>query len=120
MNELTIAELEKRWEDVLSVTRTAVDRHPSVYRQLKSLAVDIIVRPIDISDYLSTAQKLADLLKIMDPNGRGSIFGHFSQRISPVSIWQVSLLRMECKDLLAYLKAFDKWRIDTCHLSLVK
>ena len=120
MNELSIGELEKRWENVLSVTRTAVDRHPSVYRQLKSLAVDIVAKPIDISDYLATAQKLAGLLEIMDPEGRGSIFGHFSQRISPASIWQVSLLRMECKDLLAYLKAFDQWRMDTCHLSLVK
>ena len=120
MNELTIAELEKRWENVLSVTQTAVERHPAVYRQLKFLAGEILEKPLDISDYLPTAQKLAGLLKIMDPDGPGSIFGYFGERISPENIWQVPLLRMECKDLLSHLDVFDQWRISACRLRIVK
>jgi hypothetical protein len=119
-NQLTITELERRWQAVLDLTRTAVSRNPGVYRQLKSLAADIANNPLDIREYLPTAEKLACLLKILDPEGRGSIFYLFSDRITPRSIWQVSLLRMECKDLLAHLKAFDKWRIDTSHLKIMK
>ena len=120
MNEPTLAELEKRWEQVLSETRTAVVRDPGVYRQLKTLAGHIIWEPLDISDYLPTAQKLAALLKTLDPDCRGSIFGYFSDRISPSSIWHVSLLRMECKDLLDHLKAFDDWRKSRCKIRRVK
>lgn len=36
---LTIAELENRWELVLSATRIAVSRHPSVYRQPHSFNI---------------------------------------------------------------------------------
>jgi hypothetical protein len=119
-SRLTIRELEKRWENVLSITRTAVARNPGVYHQLKALAGDIVERPLDISEYLPTAEKLVGLLKIMDPDGGGSIFSFFNDRISPSCIWHVPLLRMECKDLLAHLKAFDQWRIDTRHLKLMK
>ena len=118
-NQLTIAELEKRWETVLLRTKTAVVRHPAAYCQLKSLAADIVCKPLDIKEYLPTVKKLASLLKSMDPDGRGSIFCLFNDRIVPRSIWQVSLLRMECKDLLAHLKAFDEWRIGTRHLKVV-
>ena len=119
-DELTILELEKRYREVLAITKTAVVRNPGVYRQLKSLATDITSNPLDIKEYLPTAEKLHNLLKRMDPEGRGSIFYLFSDRIEPRSIWQVPLLRMECKDLLAHLKMFDEWRIDTCHLKVLK
>ena len=102
------------------MTKIAVVRNPDVYRQLKSLAADIAANPLDIREYLPTAEKLCSLLKFMDPDGRGSIFCHFSDRIEPRSVWQVSLLRLECKDLLAHLKMFDKWRVDTCHLRIMK
>ena len=119
-NQLTIAELENRWRKVLALTRTAVERNPGVYRQLKSLATDISTNPLDIREYMPTAEKLSGLLKIMDPNSRGSIFYLFSDRIAPRSIWQVPLLRMECQDLLDHLKVFDEWRLDTCHLKIMK
>jgi hypothetical protein len=117
--QLTITELEKRWENVLLATRTAVSQHPSAYRKLKSLAGDIVEKPLDINVYIPTAERLTDLLNIMDPEGRGSIFSVFKDRIAPCSIWQVPLLRMECMDLLAHLKAFDAWRIETSHLKLI-
>ncbi len=117
---MTIAELEKRWKNVLSVTRTAVVRHPGAYLELKSLAADIVESPIDITEYIPTAEKLAGLLKIMDPEGRGSIFYLFNDRIAPCSIQQVPLLRVECKDLLDHLRAFDAWQLKTRRLKLVK
>jgi hypothetical protein len=121
MNDrLTLKELEKRWEIVLSLTRSAVARHPGVYRQLKSLAGDVIGKPLDIKEYLPTAERLADLLKVMDPEGGGSIFHFFRSRILPSSIWQVPLLRVECRDLLAHLEAFDQWRMQTSNLKVVK
>ena len=95
-------------------------RNPGAYRQLKSLAADIAANPLDIREYLPAAEKLSGLLSIMDPEGRGSIFYLFSDRIAPRSIWQVPLLRMECKDLLAHLKVFDEWRLDACRLKVVK
>ena len=118
-NRLTIAELEERWENVLALTKSAVAQNPGIYRQVKSLAGHIATEPIDIKEYLPTAEKLATLLRVMDPEGRGSIFCFFNDRIAPHSIWQVPLLRMECKDLLAHLKAFDQWRINTRHLKVV-
>ena len=119
-NQLTIADLEKRWQKALVLTRTAVAREPGVYRQLKSLAAEIAANPLDIKEYLPTAEKLSGLLTTMDPEGQGSIFYLFSDRIAPRSIWQVPLLRMECKDLLAHLKVFDEWRISTSHLKVVQ
>jgi hypothetical protein len=117
---LTITELEKRWEDALAATRNAVSRHPDVYRKLKSLAGDIVEKQLDIKAYMPTAEKLTGLLNMLDPESRGSIFSIFKNRIAPCSIWQVPLLRMECKDLLAHLRAFDAWRHETSRLKLIK
>jgi hypothetical protein len=121
MNDrLTLKELEKRWENVLALTKTAVVRHPGVYRQLKSLAGDIVGKPLDIKEYLPTAERLAGLLRVMDPEDGGTIFHFFRSRISPSSIWQVPLLRVECRDLLAHLDAFDQWRVQSSNLKVVK
>lgn len=121
MNEhLTIEELEKRWKNVLAVTQKAVAKNPGVYRHIKTLADDVAKNPLDIREYLPTAERLADLLQSMDPEGLGSIFYIFNKRISPKSVWQVPLLRVECKDLLSHLEAFDQWRHQSRHLRLVK
>jgi hypothetical protein len=121
MNDrLTIKELEKRWHNVLALTRSAVVRNPGVYRQLKSLAGDIVGKPLDIKEYLPTAERLAGLLETMDPENGGTIFHFFRSRISPSTIWQVPLLRVECRDLLAHLEAYDQWRVSTSNLKLVK
>lgn len=117
---LTVAELEQRWEHALLITQTAVTKQPVVYRELKCLAGDIIAKPLDIGEYLPTAEKIVGLLRKLDPNGQGSIFYFFNNRISPSSIWDVTWLRLECKDLLAHLKAFDEWRIKTSRLNVVK
>ena len=119
-DKMTIAELEERWERVLSVTRKAVSGHPQTYHDLKALARDIANKPLDIGEYLPTAEKLAGLLSTLDPNGRGSIFHFFNERITPTSIWHVKLLRMECRDLLSHLEVFDEWRLKTCRLTVVK
>lgn len=119
-DKLTIEDLEKRWKNALAATQTAVRKHPSVYRKLKSLAGDIVENPLDIRDYFPSATKLTSLLKRMDPKEQGSIFNFFNDRITPSSIWQVTLLRMECKDLLAHLNEFENWRIKTRHLKIIK
>jgi hypothetical protein len=119
-DQLTIKELEKRWENVLVLTKSAVAKHPGVYRQLKSLAGDIVGKPLDIKEYLPTVERLAGLLRIMDPEESGTIFHFFRSRISPSNIWQVPLLRVECRDLLAHLEAFDQWRVQTSNLKVVK
>ena len=119
-DRLTIEELEQRWERTLLITQTAVIKQPCVYRKLKSLAVDIITKPLDINEYLPTANKLVELLKKLDSNGKGSIFYFFNDRIAPSNIWDVTWLRLECKDLLAHLKAFDEWRLKNCGLRVVK
>ena len=117
---LTVADLEARWENVLTVTNTVVTKYPGVYRELKSLTGYIVDNPLDIKEYLPTAEKIVNLLKTLDPNGRGSIFNFFHDRISPSSIWQVSQLRLECQDLLDHLKVFDAWRLKNCKLKIVK
>jgi hypothetical protein len=119
-DELTIAELEKRWDDTLSATQIAVSRHPGVYREIKALAGNIIGSPLDINEYFPTVQKLADLLETMDPGRRGSIFSLFNSRITPSTAWQVSLFRVECKDMLAHLAEFDTWRKRTRRLQVIK
>ena len=118
--EPTISDLKKRWENVLAITQDAVMKNPGNYRELKSLAGTIVSKPLDIKEYKPTAEKLARLLKSMDPNGTGSIFYHFSDRILPTSIWQVPLLRVECKDLLDHLQAFDNWRMERHGLKIIK
>ena len=119
-NRLTVEELESRWEKTLMSTRTAVSGHPGTYRELKALAADILETPIDINDYFPTVEKIVSLLQVLAPRGRGSIFQIFRARISPSSIWHVKMLRMECRDLLAHLSAFDQWRRGKHHLRMVK
>ena len=119
-DRLTVAELEKRWQKALAVTQTAVARHPRLYRELKSLAADVVAKPLDIRQYRPTVDKLRGLLDQLDPDGRGSIFYFFNTRICPSSIWDVCWLRMECTDLLAHLKVFDQWRLQSCGLKVVK
>jgi hypothetical protein len=117
---LTVGELEARWEQALQATRTAMARDPESYRQLKLKAADIVDHPVDIKDYFPAVEELVALLHRLDPCGRGSIFDIFTTRISPSDIWHVKMLRMECKDLLAHLRAFDRWRREQHHLHLVK
>lgn len=119
-NQLTVQELENRWENVLTATRTAVSKHPLTYRELKFQAAEIVQNTIDINDYFPAVEKLVDRLEALDPCGRESIFHIFKVRISPSNIWQVKLLRMECKDLLAHLTAFDHWRRKKHRLRRVK
>ena len=119
-DSLTVAELQQRWENALVMTHAAVARQPGVYRELKSMAGDIVNRPVDISEYLPAVRKLAALLEKMDPCGRGTIFHFFNERIAPASIWDVCWLRAECKDLLAHLAAFDQWRLTHGRLKAVK
>jgi len=119
-SHLTVRELQARWEKALSATRTAASMHPGTYRDLKASAAEIIENPIDINDYFPRVEKLVDQLKAMDPCGHGSIFDIFSLRISPSSIWHIKMLRMECRDLLSHLNAFDEWRRSQHHLRMVK
>ena len=117
---ITVSDLKQRWENVLKVTRKSVCNHPTEYRRLKSLARDIVYKPLDIREYLPTVKKLTDLLTQMDQEDQGSIFYLFNQRIRPSDIWRDNLLRVECRDLLEHLEAFDQWRISIHGLKIVK
>jgi hypothetical protein len=119
-SQLTVSELESRWENTLTATGTAVARHPRTYRTLKALAVEVVERPIDINDYFPTVEKLLKHFELLDPCGTGSIFEIFKFRIKPSSIWQVKMLRVECRDLLNHLNTFDEWRRKKHHLQVVK
>ena len=121
MNEtLTISELERRWEKTLSATEKAVNHHPEVYGEIKLFVGEIVTKTLDISDYPSTAEKLGRLLRTMAEGSEKNIFHFFCDRISPSSISKLKLLRLECRDLLEQLKAFDVWRRETHHLRLLK
>ena len=117
---LTIAELEARWANALAATHTLVRKHPGAYHELKILTGDTVNNPVDIKEYLPTVERIVSLLKTLDPSGQGSIFHFFYSRISPSSIWQISQLRLECRDLLDHLNAFEKWRIKTSRLRIVQ
>lgn len=121
MNEHpTLAELQQRWENVLILTERAVAGQKDRYAELKAKAHEVISNPIDIKEYFPTAQKLATLLHQLDANTRGTIFHLFGERITPSSIWQVNLLRMECRDLLDHLHVFDEWRLKSRGLRVVR
>ncbi len=117
---LTISDLKTRWQKVLNVTKLAVSHHPSEYREIKTLAHEIVNNPLDIKEYIPTVKKLTSLLSVMDQCGQGTIFHHFNERIRPSNIWQIDLLRVECKDLLDHLRQFDQWRLKAHHLKVVK
>lgn len=117
---LTVNALKKRWEKALEATRIAAARHPQTYREVRTQASDIIDNPLDIKEYFPTLEKLLCHLETLDPDRRGSIFDIFNDRLSPSSIWQVKLLRMECRDLLVHLDAFDEWRRKKHRLKVVK
>ena len=117
---LTVEELETRWEKALEATRRAAAAHPATYRQLKLLAADVLDNSVDINDYFPTVEHLIECLTLLDPCHRGSIFDIFCERLAPGDIWQVRNLRLECKDLLAHMDAFDRWRRKKCHLRMIK
>ncbi len=119
-HRVTLTELESRWENALAATRSVVANNPGTYRELKSLATEILTSSIDINDYFSTVERIVHLLEMMDPCELGSIFQIFKTRVSPSNIWQVRMLRMECRDLLAHLNAFEEWRRKKHHLRMVK
>jgi hypothetical protein len=121
MNEkLSVEELEGRWENALLSTDKAVAAHLPVYREIKKLAADIITKPLDIEDYPPTADRLVGLLKTIGCQTQGSIFHFYYDRVSPSSIGNLKFLRLECRDLLSHLEAFDEWRSKKCHLMVVK
>lgn len=121
MNEkLSVEELERRWENALLSTDKAVVAHFPVYREIKQLAADIITKPLDIKDYPATAERLASLLKTIGRHAQGSIFHFYGDRVSPSSICNLKFLRVECRDLLSHLDAFDEWRSKKSRLRVVK
>jgi hypothetical protein len=117
---VTLAELEGRWQKALEVTRSSAGRHPDRYRELKKRVAEIVERPLDIREYLPAVEQVVDLLHTLDPNEEGSIFDLFRDRFRPSNIWQVPLLRVECRDLLAHLEVFEDWRLATCRLSVIE
>jgi hypothetical protein len=117
---LTVEELEARWEKTLQATQSAALKHSRTFRRLKSLADEIVSAPIDINDYFPVVEQMVECLETLDPGSQESIFGIFKGRIKPSSVWQVRMFRMECRDLLAHLHAFEKWRRDRHHLRMVK
>lgn len=119
-DNLTIPDLKKRWEKVLNQTKISVSRHPAEYRQIKSLARNVVNNPLDIGEYLPTVKKLTHLFEVMDENKQATIFFHFNERIRPSQIWQIDLLRVECCDLLDHLHAFDQWRFKHHQLKIIK
>jgi len=121
MNEkLSVEELEGRWENALLSTDKAVVAHFPVYREIKKLAADIITKPLDIEDYPATAERLVALLKTIGCHAQGSIFHFYCDRVSPSSICNLKFLRLECRDLLSHLEAFDEWRNKKSRLRVVK
>jgi len=117
---LTVEELEARWKETLEATRRAAAADPAAYRRLKTQATQVLENPVDINDYFPTVDQLIACLKSLDPCGRGSIFDFFCKRLSPDDIWQVRDLRLECRDMLAHLDAFDRWKRERIHLRRVK
>lgn len=117
---LTVEELESRWKETLESTRRAAAANPAAYRRLRMRAAQVLENPVDINDYFPTVEQLIASLKILDPSGQGSIFDLFCKRISPDDIWQVRDLRLECRDLLTHLDAFDRWKRERVHLRRVK
>lgn len=121
MNEtLTLEKLQRRWEKVLSASERAVARDPEAYLQIKTLADDIANRPLDIAEYMPTADKLVGLLKQMEGELQGTLFHYYRNNVSPTSIWHLKLLRVECRDLLASLEAFEEWRKSRRPLKIVR
>jgi len=116
----TLDQLQARWQQALSTSACAVRHHPQAYRDLKALAATVAAEPLDIREYLPTARRLTGLLETLDTEGGGSIFHHFRSRVNPADIRQVGLLRVECRDLLAYLKALDRWRLEARGLRVLK
>lgn len=121
MNEtLSLKELENRYKGVLVATDKAVAKHSDVYRELKALACDVVTKPLDIKDYPITAEKIVELLKIIGCETEGNIFQFYYNRVWPLSICNLKFFRMECRDLLEHLKAFDEWRKEYRHLRILK
>jgi hypothetical protein len=116
----TLTQLVSRWNRTLEATGSAVMTHPTAYRDLKRQLRKTIAGRIDINDYFSTVERFTDLLEKLDPGGRDTIFHYFRSRIAPTSIWDVKLLRMECRDLMNHLEVFDQWRRERHHLRVVK
>ena len=119
-DRLTVKMLEKRWEKALQATLIAAKRHPETYRQVKAQASDIVENAVDIKEYFPAVEKLLFHLETLDPDRRGSIFDIFNDRLFPTNIWQVKMLRMECRDLLSHLNAFDEWRREKHRIRIVK
>jgi len=117
---LSIADLEKRWENTLAATETVVVKNPDAYREIKMLIRNIVSKTLDIGDYLPTAERLHALLQTMDAETVESIFHFFGERVSPVSISNLKFFRFECMDLHEKLKAFDAWRLKSHHLEVIK
>ena len=98
--QLTMFDLETRWDKALKATLKALVGHIRVYRELKTLAAKVVAESVDIDDYYPTVEKLVSLLTVLDPDSQDSIFHIYKARISPSSIWDVRTLRLECRDLL--------------------
>lgn len=101
------------------MTDRAVMKHPEVYRELKALVRRILYEPLDIGDYFPTAEALVGMLRNLDPADQGSIFHLFNECLEPSSIWHVKLLRVECRNLLDHLRAFEDWRMEHYRLKIL-
>lgn len=120
IDRTAIDTLNRQWERMLCRTEDAVCRRPDRYRELKALILRTVDRPLDIKDYIPTAGKIVQLLKSLDPGGKGTIFQRFVEPLKPSDIWHLKWMRMECSDLLDHLGAFEKWRRHRRCLRVVK
>jgi len=119
MEQLTIEDLQRRRQDALTVADRAVFEKRAAYLALKECVDDVNSRPLDVSEYHSTAKRLAALLEEID-RGTETIFAHFRDQIDPLRSGQVVTFRFECRDLAEQIADLEQWRAEHHRLRVVK
>ena len=102
--------LEKKRIDSLICTENAVRHHPETYAEIRAQLQQIRCFSLDISEYHKTAKTLSELLKILCPVGRDSVFEYFRVHIDPRIKGDPRYFRAMCLDLEEQISLFEYWR----------
>ena len=119
MERLTVEELERRHQCALACAGRAVVKKRAAYLELKKLVRAINSKPLDVSEYHSTARRLGLLLAEID-QGAATIFAHFKNQIDPLERGTALHFRFECLDLAEQIDGLEKWQAARQHLRRVK
>ena len=116
----SLAELEKRWAQCLTVSEKAIAQRYRAFCDLKRQVEKINAGLLAVADYYPTAVELGTKLSALSAGYGPTVFYYYAHQIDPRKKGDIRCFRMECRQLFQQLEELDHRRMTRGPLKVIK